>query len=128
MIPSSPKREEDNDDKTDIPSKRQSANETTKLSRLLQLLDGYACLEGCVIFLTTNFPDRIDAALKRPGRVDEIIHFTYATRDVAQRILMDYCGQVCDIGVEVTTSKLINEIILPNIKNFKKIEEMLKGV
>ena len=41
------------------------------LSGLLNALDGVSSREGRVLFLTTNHPERLDAALVRPGRVDE---------------------------------------------------------
>ena len=94
------------------------------LTNLLHILDGYTCLDGCLICFTTNYPERVGEALKRPGRMDEIITFTYASDDVISRILMDFCGQTCPVTVQLTTSKLINEIILPNIDNFDRIREL----
>jgi ATP-dependent 26S proteasome regulatory subunit len=32
-------------------------------------------------FLTTNFAERLDPALLRPGRIDYILHFDYASKD-----------------------------------------------
>lgn len=39
-------------------------------SGLLNSLDGVASSEARIVFMTTNFIDRLDAALIRPGRVD----------------------------------------------------------
>jgi len=40
------------------------------LTGLLNGLDGAVGSEGRITFLTTNYPDRLDPALIRPGRVD----------------------------------------------------------
>lgn len=45
------------------------------LSGLLNAIDGVASPEGRVLMLTTNHPERLDAALVRPGRVDRSIVF-----------------------------------------------------
>lgn len=39
-------------------------------SGLLNCLDGVASTEARVVFMTTNYPERLDPALIRPGRVD----------------------------------------------------------
>lgn len=43
------------------------------INGLLECLDGVAGREGVVVVGATNAPDKIDAALKRPGRLDKTI-------------------------------------------------------
>ncbi|KAL8795375.1 MAG: hypothetical protein Q9195_002116 [Heterodermia aff. obscurata] len=50
------------------------------LSGLLNAIDGVASHEGRVLVMTSNFPDKLDDALIRPGRIDMRIDFTNATR------------------------------------------------
>ncbi|KAL8937767.1 MAG: hypothetical protein Q9211_003515 [Gyalolechia sp. 1 TL-2023] len=50
------------------------------LSGLLNAMDGVASHEGRVLLMTTNFPEKLDEALIRPGRIDMKIGFTKATR------------------------------------------------
>ncbi len=50
------------------------------LSGLLNAIDGVASHEGRVLVMTTNFPDKLDDALIRPGRIDMKIPFTNATK------------------------------------------------
>jgi hypothetical protein len=52
------------------------------LSTLLNILDGPFAKKGCIICATTNYPERLDAALTRPGRIDKIVTFTNANHDV----------------------------------------------
>ncbi|KAL4238280.1 mitochondrial chaperone [Mactra antiquata] len=49
------------------------------LSGLLNALDGVASAEARIIFMTTNYVDRLDPALIRPGRVDYKEKIDYAT-------------------------------------------------
>lgn len=41
------------------------------LSGLLNAIDGVASREGRILFITSNHPDKLDAALMRPGRIDK---------------------------------------------------------
>jgi chaperone BCS1 len=46
---------------------------------LLNALDGVASTEGRILVVTTNYINRLDPALVRPGRVDVKIHVDYPT-------------------------------------------------
>ena len=61
--------------------------EVLDLSFLLNLLDGTLEANGRILIITTNFPERIDRALIRPGRVDMIIHFKRCNREVMQEMV-----------------------------------------
>lgn len=50
------------------------------LSGLLNTLDGVASEEGQVLIMTTNYIDRINRAIIRPGHVDKMIEFGFANR------------------------------------------------
>jgi SpoVK/Ycf46/Vps4 family AAA+-type ATPase len=56
-------------------------NNTNKvdLSFLLNLLDGVLENPGRIIIMTSNFPDTLDSALIRPGRIDVIAKFRNCT-------------------------------------------------
>ena len=56
------------------------------LSGLLNILDGIASLEDYLLFMTTNYPEKLDAALKRPGRIDKQIELRNATEEQAYRL------------------------------------------
>lgn len=51
------------------------------LSGLTNVLDGAQTRHGVAVFLTTNHPDRLDAALVRSGRVDKWLRFDAATAE-----------------------------------------------
>jgi hypothetical protein len=52
------------------------------VSALLECLDGFASTEGVVAIGATNFIDRIDAAIRRPGRFDQVIQISHPTPDL----------------------------------------------
>lgn len=49
-------------------------------SALLNTLDGVARRHKLITFITTNYIEKLDSALLRPGRIDKIINFTYASK------------------------------------------------
>ena len=51
------------------------------LSFLLNLLDGVLETPGRILVITSNFPDKLDRAFVRPGRIDVQIEFGYAGRE-----------------------------------------------
>ena len=66
---------------------KESEKETIDLSFLLNLLDGTLEANGRILIITTNFPERIDRALIRPGRVDMIVTFKNCSRPVLQEMI-----------------------------------------
>jgi len=52
-------------------------------SGFLNALDGLGAPEDVIFILTTNHPDRLDPAVRRPGRVDLHVAFGAPTRDMA---------------------------------------------
>jgi len=45
------------------------------LASLLEVLDGVMEMDGRMLIITTNYPERLDKALIRPGRIDMKVHF-----------------------------------------------------
>ena len=74
------------------------------LNQLLTELDGFEQNEGLVVICATNFPESLDKALTRPGRLDKTI--TVPLPDLAGRkeILQMYADKVTmgdDVDVDV---------------------------
>lgn len=55
-------------------------------SGLLNALDGIIGQDGRIIFYTTNHPDKLDAALTRPGRADVKVEIGNATKEQAYKM------------------------------------------
>jgi DNA polymerase III delta prime subunit len=60
---------------------------TRVIAGLLECLDGANSREGVVVVAATNYPDRIDAALCRPGRLDRRIDISLPSVEDRARIL-----------------------------------------
>ena len=58
----------------------QSDGDAVTLSFLLNLLDGVLETPGRILVITSNYPEKLDKALVRPGRIDVKINFKNATR------------------------------------------------
>ena len=78
-------------DQNDNPKKN---SQGISLSGLLNAIDGVASHEGRVLVMTTNFPERLDGALIRPGRIDIKVNFTMATR-----------SQICELFTRMYSPK-----------------------
>lgn len=61
-----------------VKSAYEGLNQVT-FSGLLNMLDGVASTEARILFMTTNYIDRLDSALIRPGRIDVKEYIGHAT-------------------------------------------------
>ena len=50
-------------------------------SGILNTLDGVSRRHKLITFITTNYVEKLDSALLRPGRIDYIISFSYASKE-----------------------------------------------
>lgn len=67
------------------------------LSGLLNVIDGIVAKEGRILVMTSNHPEKLDAALARPGRVDKVIRFDVADDDQAEAIFRRFFGADADL-------------------------------
>lgn len=64
--------------------------EPIDLSFLLNLLDGTLEASGRIIAVSSNFPERIDRALIRPGRIDMIVHFKKCNTSILTEMVSSF--------------------------------------
>ncbi len=88
---------------------------TTSLSALLNVIDGLIAPEGQVMIMTTNYPERLDEALLRPGRVDKRIDFTLAGQEVTRKMFQSFYPKAPLDGVTVPRDRLISPAELQRI-------------
>lgn len=74
------------------------------MSGLLNVLDGVGAAEGRLLFMTTNYRERLDAAIVRPGRVDLQVEFTWATHDQCERLFERFFGYRPDFPTSIAES------------------------
>lgn len=79
----------------------EDATEPIDLSFLLNLLDGTLESAGRIIAISSNFPERIDRALIRPGRIDMIVHFKNCSGEILREMVSSfYDKDFSELGVE----------------------------
>ena len=69
-------------------------NDTLKnhitMNGILNCLDGFNNPEGLIVIMTTNFPDKLDDALMRSGRIDLDIEMTYLDKFQARNMFLSF--------------------------------------
>lgn len=100
--------------------------EPIDLSFLLNLLDGTLESSGRIIAISSNFPERIDRALIRPGRIDMIIHFKKCNTAILHEMVQSFYDKDI-IGLECDDYKWspaeVNQILF---RNFEKPENAVR--
>lgn len=105
------------------------------LSSLLNLLDGILETPGRILIMTSNYPENLDKALIRPGRIDINLKVGFCTIDMIRDMYNDFYNTNVDFvdvkndRTSITPAEL-NKILLDNFndkdKSFKEITERLK--
>jgi len=106
-------------------TKEQAANkegEAVTLSFLLNLLDGVLETPGRILVITSNYPDKLDKAFVRPGRIDVRIEFKYADREfILDMINKFYTATMLlsDVPSEIIDQFTPAEVMESMCNNFK---------
>ncbi len=111
----------------------EDADEKLNLSFLLNLFDGVLETPGRILIMSSNYPERIDKALIRPGRVDLNMCFGYCSKETIKQIInfiyeipLDEISNL-DFADNVYTPAQVNQFLFNNIDNKQKgIESLLK--
>jgi SpoVK/Ycf46/Vps4 family AAA+-type ATPase len=98
---------------------KESEKETIDLSFLLNLLDGTLEANGRILIITTNFPERIDRALIRPGRIDMIVKFKHCNRTVIREMLDSFYDREIELPEDASldykwSPAEVNQILFRN--------------
>ncbi|GJM96048.1 hypothetical protein PR202_ga12853 [Eleusine coracana subsp. coracana] len=95
------------------PTYKENEEHKVTLSGLLNFVDGLwsTCGEGKIIIFTTNYKERLDPALLRPGRMDMHIHMGYCTPE-SFRILANNYHSVEYHATYPKIEKLIKEVMV----------------
>ncbi|AJV03664.1 BAD_collapsed_G0012380.mRNA.1.CDS.1 [Saccharomyces cerevisiae] len=95
----------------------QGFHSSVTFSGLLNALDGVTSSEETITFMTTNHPEKLDAAIMRPGRIDYKVFVGNATPYQVERMFMkfypgetDICkkfvNSVKELDITVSTAQL----------------------
>lgn len=70
------------------------------LSFILNIIDGVLEQPGRILIITTNFPNKLDKALIRPGRIDMKIEFKKCTSTIVKEMVEFYYQKEIDKSVK----------------------------
>ena len=70
------------------------------LSEILNFTDGLLASDGTICLFTTNHIERLDPALLRAGRMNELVEFTNLNAETASRMIK------ANLGIEIATADL----------------------
>lgn len=99
------------------------------LSCILNTIDGILEQNGRILIITTNYKDKLDSALLRPGRVDMKINFTKCT-DVMMRNMIEhfYNKKIPNVVEFIKDHYTPAEIVEKCFYNSDKMDSVLASV
>jgi SpoVK/Ycf46/Vps4 family AAA+-type ATPase len=125
--------------------KKEDSDKIT-LSFLLNLLDGILETPGRIIIMTTNFLNKLDSALIRPGRFDITVHFTKCNVQMMldmiryyydiDNIEEQYVKRITLLENNIITPAELSKVLFENIDNIEnaiislekiKVNKMIGG-
>ena len=99
------------------------------LSDILNIIDGVLETPGRILILTTNYPEKLDTALLRPGRIDLLVNFTECNtlqlRQMFEHFYDDKFNFNYSLLENAYTPAYIQEIFLRYMKNPQKAFDFL---
>lgn len=70
-----------------------SGDRDSSMNNLLNSLDGNELKNvDCTFIFTTNEPDKIHPAMRRPGRIDQVVHFGYCNVEMIAKIFENHAA------------------------------------
>lgn len=106
--------------------------QTLSLSCLLNVLDGVNAYENSIVILTTNYPEKLDSALVRAGRINCKIEFDKLNIEAACQMYRNFFGdekidKFKETYIPITPAELQDQLIKHTSIN-DKIEEIIPAV
>jgi ATP-dependent 26S proteasome regulatory subunit len=116
-----------------------NSSEAIDLSFLLNLLDGVLENPGRIVIMTSNYPEKLDRALVRPGRIDIISKFDYCSHKTMldmieffydRKLTQTEKSDIMSINEYSITPAELSRILFENLTNYqnmyKQLEERFK--
>ena len=117
--------------------KEEFSSEKLTLSCLLNLLDGVLEAPGRIVVMTTNYIEKLDSALIRPGRIDLICEFKKCTnQSIVEFIEMFYDIELNDDSKNIIqalneytiTPAEMTKIMFENFEDYNACIQKLQNV
>lgn len=87
--------------RTKQPAKDENQPPGVTLSGMLNALDGVASTDGRILVMTSNYPEKLDPALVRPGRVDVREHIGLAGPAEAKTLFLRFFPGIFHLAKEI---------------------------
>jgi len=108
-----------------------TAHSSDSLNALLTEMDGFERNSGIIVIAATNMPDRLDAALVRPGRFDRKVHISLPDKQARKQIINLYLKDrsASDVDVDMLVSDIsgFSGAELESMVNLASIEAVKHG-
>ena len=113
-------------DEIDAIFKSRDDNDTTddqkaRVTKLLSFLDGVNSPNNCIFLATTNYYNKLDAAVKRKGRFDKIIELGDINKETAMKMCKSF-------GLSIESSKKIVDSYKKNEINPADLQDKILNV
>lgn len=101
-------------------NKKEKNLDKLNLAGILNAIDGIVDAPGRIIIITSNFPEKLDKALIRPGRIDKILKLDY----IAEEQAIEMCNHFFKHQEVVLNENELREIIKNNKFTPAQIEQI----
>ena len=105
------------------PEIEEDTSEQLTLSFILNLLDGILETPGRILIMTSNYPEKLDKALIRPGRIDINLKVGYCDIDMIKEMFQFFYNIPLELPNDISesikniTPAGLNKILLDNFNN-----------
>ena len=100
---------------------QEDTSEKVTLSFILNILDGILETPGRILVMTSNYPEKLDKALIRPGRIDINLRVGYCDIAMIKEIYHFFYNKEIDLDYIVLKNDItpaqLNKILLDNFNN-----------
>ena len=108
----------------------EDTSEKITLSFILNILDGILETPGRILIMTSNYPEKLDQALLRPGRIDINLKVGYCDKSMIKEMFSFFYKKEINIEdiptIENISPAQLNKILLDNFNNDVKATKEIR--
>lgn len=113
----------------DNEEKKYDNEDKLSLSCILNTIDGVLEQHGRILIITSNYPQKLDKALIRPGRIDLQINFTKCNDQIIKEIIYFFYETEIDAKITFPDDKYTPAEIINRCANTKnKMEDVINSL
>ena len=97
---------------------RDTDKNMVSFSSFINCLDGFSAKHGVLVFMTTNYPELLDSAMIRAGRIDKTVVFQHCDKDQLEGIF----NKFIDIPEK---ARIFAQVIPENLASPAQVQEIM---